>query len=320
MTEITGIDPFKIVEAETPTDRGRYAGPTTEQLSALAVSLKDQGQLQPITVALIPDTDRYHCVIGASRCDAARLIITGFSHDGKTYKPDAKFALDAIVLDAMPSTLETITMQASENIKRADVSPVDKAHIMQTMRDAGSKGGKPMRTLMGYTNDGAMSRDSSLLRLPVSWQNKIHEYFVSHGAKGFPTSVGVEAALPANASVLTTEILDAWADRETLSMLEFKELLTALIAGEPVATDPDATGDETKADEFPTNENPTQRTSPNIKMKELIESLQSVHAATLEGQSNASKKRINQFVTLVAKFAQRQVTIDQFEEAIFDIK
>jgi ParB/RepB/Spo0J family partition protein len=109
-----------------------------ENLKDLALSIKENGVLQPITVSRAGDTDRYCVIAGHRRVEAARL---------------AKVSeIPAIIRPDNYDERRRLQEQLVENLQRENLPPIDEARGIQlliesqqlTQRDVAKKLGKPL--------------------------------------------------------------------------------------------------------------------------------------------------------------------------------
>jgi len=134
-----------------------------KELSELAVSIQEQGIIQPVTVRRI-GPDRYQLITGERRCRAARIA-------GLTEIPAfIRLANDEQMLE----------MAIVENIQRTDLNPLEVALSFQRLieecrirqEDLGQKVGKDRSTVSNYIR---------LLRLPVEIQVAVRDGIISMG-------------------------------------------------------------------------------------------------------------------------------------------
>ena len=134
-----------------------------KELSELAVSIQEQGIIQPVTVRKI-GPDRYQLITGERRCRAARIA-------GLTEMPAfIRLANDEQMLE----------MAIVENIQRTDLNPLEVALSFQRLieecrirqEDLGQKIGKDRSTISNYIR---------LLRLPAEIQVAVRDGIISMG-------------------------------------------------------------------------------------------------------------------------------------------
>jgi len=134
-----------------------------KELAELAVSIQEQGIIQPVTVRKIGQ-EKYQLISGERRCRAARIA-------GLTEIPAfIRLANDEQMLE----------MSIVENIQRADLNPLEVALSFQRLieecrirqEDLGQKIGKDRSTVSNYIR---------LLRLPVEIQVAVRDGIISMG-------------------------------------------------------------------------------------------------------------------------------------------
>jgi len=134
-----------------------------KELAELAVSIQEQGIIQPVTVRKI-GPDRYQLISGERRFRAARIA-------GLTELPAyVRLANDEQMLE----------MSIVENIQRMDLNPLEVALSFQRLieecrirqEDLGQKVGKDRSTVSNYIR---------LLRLPVEIQVAVRDGLISMG-------------------------------------------------------------------------------------------------------------------------------------------
>ncbi|MCX6240546.1 MAG: ParB/RepB/Spo0J family partition protein [Bacteroidetes bacterium] len=134
-----------------------------KELAELAVSIQEQGIIQPITVRKIGH-DRYQLIAGERRCRAAR--IAGL----REIPAFIRLANDEQMLE----------MAIVENIQRMDLNPLEVALSFQRLveecrirqEDLGQKVGKDRSTVSNYIR---------LLKLPVEIQVAVRDGIISMG-------------------------------------------------------------------------------------------------------------------------------------------
>ncbi|MEI8006558.1 MAG: ParB/RepB/Spo0J family partition protein [Bacteroidota bacterium] len=134
-----------------------------KELAELAVSIQEQGIIQPVTVRKI-GTERFQLISGERRCRAARIA-------GLTEIPAyIRLANDEQMLE----------MSIVENIQRMDLNPLEVALSFQRLieecrirqEDLGQKVGKDRSTVSNYIR---------LLKLPVEIQVAVRDGIISMG-------------------------------------------------------------------------------------------------------------------------------------------
>ncbi len=134
-----------------------------KELTELAVSIQEQGIIQPVTVRKL-GPDKYQLISGERRCRAARIA-------GLTEIPAfIRLANDEQMLE----------MAIVENIQRTDLNPLELALSFQRLieecrirqEDLGQKVGKDRSTVSNYIR---------LLKLPVEIQVAVRDNIISMG-------------------------------------------------------------------------------------------------------------------------------------------
>ncbi len=147
------------------TRRDLDAGQEDSSIQDLAVSIKDKGLIQPITVRQLPsDEGKYEVIIGQRRLLACRKI---------GYDP-----VPCLVRDDLDDT-EAVTISLIENVHRADLNPLDKARALRQLYDRCGSYEKVAKETSWSAQ--TVSKYVSLLDLPEEIQNKIS---TSDGAAG----------------------------------------------------------------------------------------------------------------------------------------
>lgn len=129
-----------------------------EELNQLASSLRDVGQLQPVTVRYDDASDRYVLIAGERRYRAA--VIAGLPK------------LRAIV-DAGPADRERIThLQLVENALRVDVSPLEAATAYRQLMAAWGCTQNELAARL-HVSQSKVSRTLAVLDLPPDVQQSV---------------------------------------------------------------------------------------------------------------------------------------------------
>jgi len=134
-----------------------------KELSELAVSIQEQGIIQPVTVRKI-GPDRYQLITGERRCRAAKMA--GLS--------------DIPAFIRLANDEQMLEMAIVENIQRMDLNPLEVALSFQRLieecrirqEDLGQKVGKDRSTVSNYIR---------LLKLPVEIQVAVRDGIISMG-------------------------------------------------------------------------------------------------------------------------------------------
>ncbi|MGW4731807.1 ParB/RepB/Spo0J family partition protein [Streptomyces shenzhenensis] len=107
-------------------------------LQALAKSMKELGQLQPITVRYIPETKRFTLVMGERRWRAANIAELP--------------QMQAVVLHGVGEGRETFAKAVAENVGREDMTAIEEAKAFKKLVD-GTQDDSGMQIEPGYTVD-----------------------------------------------------------------------------------------------------------------------------------------------------------------------
>ena len=106
-------------------DNGRAIPHSQEEIEALAHSIIDHGQQQPVVVRRIEDK-KVALVSGYGRYKAVR-------HINAVLRPDVPVKLQCKVVDCNPE--EAFVRNIVENNERAATTPVDDAHNQRRLRE-----------------------------------------------------------------------------------------------------------------------------------------------------------------------------------------
>lgn len=125
------VDPNEIIVKDDL--RGRKFAPTEADIISRAISMLEKTQLQPVMARRVQDK-KLQLVLGFTRTAAARLIRSGFEHEGVQYH-DPEFTLKVIVADC--NDKEALYRNIAENNERNACSDIDDAHNQNRMREHG---------------------------------------------------------------------------------------------------------------------------------------------------------------------------------------
>lgn len=164
------VDPFAIQVLDDL--RGRRRPPGDGEIVAMATSLLDHTQLQPVNARRI-EGNRLLLTAGFTRTAAARLIRTGFTDANGMVRKDEKFRIQVRVVDCNEQA--AFVGNVIENCRRNATSPVDDAHNQQRMRDRYGMGDKEIAELYGDGGVARVSRLKGLLRLSDAQQKLVHD-------------------------------------------------------------------------------------------------------------------------------------------------
>lgn len=107
------------------TNGGRSVPYTQEQIESLAASILEQGQIQPCIGRRVGD-NRVQVVAGFGRCKAVQHINT-------VLRPDKPMKVLIRVMDM--NAEEAFVRSVTENLQRAETTPVDDAHAQRRLRE-----------------------------------------------------------------------------------------------------------------------------------------------------------------------------------------
>lgn len=132
-----------------------------EKLSELSQSIKTYGVLSPILVRPAPAAGRYTLISGERRLRAAQLA-------GLTSIP--------ALVDQQDDTSDerTLAMQLVENLQRADLAPIERAHAIGALRDAHKLSVRDIAEKLGISKS-MVQRSLEILELPDDLLNALKE-------------------------------------------------------------------------------------------------------------------------------------------------
>lgn len=135
-------------------------------LQELAISLKNQGVIQPLIVRALPDSTplRYEIVAGERRWRAAKLA-------GLTEVP---------VLIAAYTDEEAMTVSLVENLQREDLNPIEEAEALQAIRDTYTLSQEELAGKLGKSRP-AVANSLRLLQLPGEIKEYVYQGKLSAG-------------------------------------------------------------------------------------------------------------------------------------------
>jgi ParB family transcriptional regulator, chromosome partitioning protein len=127
-------------------------------LDRLAASLREHGQIQPISVRWSEAHDRYIVVAGERRWRAS--IQAG------------RKSIDAVILDGSRDESEILELQLIENCLREDLRPVEQAKAFRTLMDRNGWTGEQLAEKLHISNPSVF-RSLALLKLPTPVQEQV---------------------------------------------------------------------------------------------------------------------------------------------------
>ncbi len=129
-----------------------------EAIARLADSLKEHGQLQPISVRWSEDMGRYLVVTGERRWRAS--VMAG------------RHTIAAVVIEDDKTDSQILEMQLIENCLREDLQPIEQARAFRTLLDR--NGWSAVRLAKALSlNNSTIIRALSLLDLPEAVQGRV---------------------------------------------------------------------------------------------------------------------------------------------------
>ncbi len=156
--------------------RGRAYQPTDEAVQKLAVSIFQQGQIQPVEVRRVGN--QYLVNAGFTRTAAVRLLNHGFVYG------DVEYHDPALKLQCVPSAHndeEAFERNVVENAIRNNTSPIDDAINQRKLRDKYGKSDKEIAELYGI-DAARVSRLKKLLQLSEEHRRMVHFGELTFGA------------------------------------------------------------------------------------------------------------------------------------------
>ena len=182
------VNPFDIKVNEDL--RGRQFAPADSAIVALATSMLDQTQLNPVQVRKLPDGN-LQLVAGFTRTAAARLIRDGFTDLDGNQRQDAEFLIKCV--PTVADDKESFIANVVENALRNETSPIDDAFNQERLRERYGKTDQEIAKLYGYPNSNKVSRLKKLLMLSGEERELVHT-----GAMGVQAAIDM-LELPAEA-------------------------------------------------------------------------------------------------------------------------
>ena len=143
-------------------------------LNELAVSIRNQGVIQPLLVRLLPGMpQRYEIVAGERRWRAARMA-------GLTEVP---------VIVTEYTDKEAMTVALVENLQREDLNPLEEAEALQALREAHGLSQEALAEQLGKSRS-AVANALRLLQLAPAMQEALARGDISAGHARALLSVG----------------------------------------------------------------------------------------------------------------------------------
>jgi ParB family transcriptional regulator, chromosome partitioning protein len=129
-----------------------------EGLDRLAASLREHGQIQPISVRWSEASGRY-------------IVVTGERRWRASVKAGRK-TIDAVILDGTRDESEILELQLIENCLREDLRPVEQAKAFRTLMDRNGWTGEQLAEKLHISNPSVF-RSLALLKLPAPVQDQV---------------------------------------------------------------------------------------------------------------------------------------------------
>lgn len=129
-----------------------------ESLGRLAMSLKSEGQLQPVRVRFAGDRGKYVIIAGERRWRAARMA-------GLT-------SVDCVVVKERLSEADILRQQIIENAVREDLKPTEQAKAFADLMEKEGWNGKELAEQLNVSAP-TVSRMLALLKLPDEVQQQV---------------------------------------------------------------------------------------------------------------------------------------------------
>lgn len=181
------FDPFDVLIDETA--RGRHLPPTDEQVTQLALSMAEHGQITPINHRPQAGTGKALVTAGFTRLEAARLLRKGFhatvdelNEAGEVtptrkhiHQPD--FLIESV--QTKESDAEAFIRNIVENAHRNQTTLIDDAYNQQKLREQPyGFTDRKIAAIFGVT-PARVSQLKAYLDMPKDVQNLVHEGRIS---------------------------------------------------------------------------------------------------------------------------------------------
>jgi len=241
------VNPYEIVVQEEL--RGRAFPPTIAQIMAMAISLYQHGQRQPVECRRLPN-NKLQLVLGFTRTSAARMLREGFTDEEGTHWHDPDMKLKTTV--SQTNEQEAFIHNIVENLHRNDLSPIDDARNQERLRDRNGFTDVAIAKLYGYKNSVKVGRLKKLLLLTMEEQLLVHERKLS-------VENAIDLLLIEDAQKRAEIIANALKENGKVDRTEVQDAIRDQIFGDRVIADPDAehiieeSNSEGKPSKKPTN-------------------------------------------------------------------
>lgn len=158
------LDPVEI--SADPKYNGRFTVPSKVDIREMAGSIRKMGQIHPILVTKISNTDDYRVAIGFTR-HAAFVWLNENLADGET-----PYTVEAVEISGGDAA-KLLELNVEENVRRKNLSPMDRAHTIQMLDEQG-KTNAQIAAIMGFKSHASVIQYRSLLSLAASIQKRVH--------------------------------------------------------------------------------------------------------------------------------------------------
>lgn len=165
--------PMRLIDRPQKIDRIEIK---EEEVEALAKSMSEQGQLQP--VILRKTGERYEIVAGDRRCLAANML--GWDE------------IEAHVKDLTDE--QTAEIRASENLQRVNLTPIEEAKVYENLHRFQGYTIEKIARKMG-TSASIIKRRLDLLKMPIFLQQAIQKEQIKYGVAEALWSIHDENAM-----------------------------------------------------------------------------------------------------------------------------
>lgn len=293
--------PVDQIEADE-TLRGRHKAPKQADIEAMAHSILEHGQLQPVMVRKIKG--KYKLILGFTRYDAIK-----WGNETGLFNPP----LPVAAISSTTNDEESFTRNVVENRHRNQTTPVDDAHNMRRLREDYGKTNADIAKLY-HVSQAYVSQLSKLLTLPTNVQNKV--------ADGKLTLSG--ALMLADADVPSGElpeiIKSSTDDNGKVNTGLLKQTLREITQTEPDTESDGELAEESEEDIF--DKEPTKKQTkkpktenPTPKKQKYSRSLKEIKAYWNEQTGIADPPAIGEFAKKVLAYLNGDITDKQMDNA-----
>jgi ParB family transcriptional regulator, chromosome partitioning protein len=127
-------------------------------IERLAASLKEHGQIQPISVRWSEAMERYLIVSGERRYRASLMA--------------GRSTIDAMILEGERTDSQVLEMQLVENCLREDLQPIEQARAFRTLMDANGWAALRLAQTL-HISESTILKALALLTLPCTVQDRV---------------------------------------------------------------------------------------------------------------------------------------------------